>query len=140
MCITCTQNMPRHDKVKKKRGQIFCLGRLEGKIAAILFVLTAFISFGRFNISCQIRFPNQLVSFFNLGTNARPQTTPYPWWIKSKYCTIFYDFGFPTIIKFTLIVFFLGWFHIEINDMIFHHNPLTQNCNQFYISQNNMRC
>jgi hypothetical protein len=67
-------------------------------------------SFGQFNISCQIRFPNQLVSFFNLGTNTRLipllQSTPYLWWIKSKYCTIFYDFGFPKMIKFTLLVFF----------------------------------
>jgi hypothetical protein len=45
-CITWTQNMPMHDKMKKM-GQ---MGRLEKKIRNCTFVLIAFISFGQFNI------------------------------------------------------------------------------------------
>jgi hypothetical protein len=43
--ITWTQNMIRYHKVKTNRTK----GRLGGKIAAILFVLTAFNFFGQFN-------------------------------------------------------------------------------------------
>ncbi len=47
LCITWTQNMPRHDKVKIKGAN----GQTGGKHrSSSAFVLTAFISFGLFNI------------------------------------------------------------------------------------------
>jgi hypothetical protein len=52
-----------------------------------------------------------LITSHNLSSNMSIpllQSTPYLWWIKSKYCTIFYDFGFPKIIKFYIISFLFG--------------------------------
>jgi hypothetical protein len=45
-CITWTQNVFRYHKVKTNGAK----GRLEENIAALLFVLTAFTFFDRFNI------------------------------------------------------------------------------------------
>jgi hypothetical protein len=45
-CITWTQNMLRHDKVKIKGAN----GQTAGKHRSSTFVLSAFISFGLFNI------------------------------------------------------------------------------------------
>jgi len=45
-CITWTQNVIRNCKVKTKGAK----GRLGEKIAAVLFVVTAFNLIGRFNI------------------------------------------------------------------------------------------
>jgi hypothetical protein len=49
-CITWTQNMPRHDKVKINRAN----GQTGGKHWSDTFLLTAFISFGLFNIFCRL--------------------------------------------------------------------------------------
>jgi hypothetical protein len=46
ICITWTQNVFRYHKVKTNGAK----GRLEEKIAALLFVLTASTFFDRFNI------------------------------------------------------------------------------------------
>jgi hypothetical protein len=46
LCITWIQNMPRHDKVKINGVN----GQTGGKNRSTTFVLTAFISFGLFNI------------------------------------------------------------------------------------------
>ncbi len=45
-CITWTQNLPKHDKVKIKGAN----GQTAGKHRSSTFVLSAFISFGLFNI------------------------------------------------------------------------------------------
>lgn len=80
-------------------------------------------------IGVNVKFPNQLVSFLNLGTDTRLipllQSTPYLWWIRSKYCTIFYDFGFPTIIKFTLLVFF--WVDFILKSMTWSFIAILSN-------------
>ncbi len=47
-CITWTQNVFRYHKVKTNK--VKAKGRLGEKITAVLFVLTAFTFFGRFNI------------------------------------------------------------------------------------------
>ncbi len=80
-CITWTQNMPRHDKVKINRPN----GQTWGNNRSSTFVLTAFISFGLFNTFRVLAHPGRFLGisaafFFCTGLWSHQQSPDCQSW------------------------------------------------------------
>ncbi len=108
-CITWTQNMHSHDKMKINRTN----EQTGGKHRSNTFILIAFISFGLFDIFCSCNYYYRFVKEFNISTNLLTQLTriaeDYIWMCVMETCSWWGDL----IMESVVIMYFL-WMNCRI--------------------------